>query len=170
MHGYVAASFDAPCIIRENQQTGISSRAEAPGEEIIHFSLMLVSDSWTVCWEIYLSYPSNFSLLQQQKETLWRELVFKIDQKTILLFCQTAKVLKGVFIACQENCGFLIILDGTFLLYFYFRGQKTFDNLQFRLSGWICKNCRLQASGSVSSGIKILAAPTKGVASCSSVI
>lgn len=62
----------------------------------------VVSDSWTVYWEIYPSYPSNFSLLQQQKENLWRQLVFKIDQKTIVL-CQAAKVLKVVSIAHLEK-------------------------------------------------------------------
>lgn len=73
----------------------------------------IVSDSWTVCWEIYLSYPSNFSLLQQQKENLRRQFVFKTDQKTIVL-CQTAKVLKAVFIAHLEKLW----------IFNYFRGRR----------------------------------------------
>lgn len=149
MQRHVTASGDAPGVGWEKSEEWYFFKSRSPREEIILFSHKLLSDSQTVCWEIYLSYLSNFSLLRQQKETLWRQLVFKIDQKTMLLFCQTTKVSKGVFTAHWEKVWIFSYFRWgdrggyvfrVFLMFETLHLPRTSNYLCISSAAWICEN------------------------------
>lgn len=156
MHRYVAASSDAPGIIEENHQSGIFSRAEAPGKKSSTSPLCPCQTPGQSAGKFIFPTHLIFLSCDSRKKLCEGSLYFRLIRKQYFFSVKEPGFWKEFSLHIKRSCGFSIILDGIF---FFFQPTSPECPTTYGLGQL---DCFVSTPGLRT---KLLAAPTKAGAS-----